>query len=186
LGTYFAYQGLYTIANSLGKGGTYTGRLATPDLKWETNLNLNVGVDVSAFQDRVSLTVEYFDRRSKDLLFTMPMAASTGYVGYDANIGAVKNTGIDVDIRTIPVKNNNFKWNLDINFSHYKNKVTSLPDNTKSIISGTKILRVGGSVYDFYMPEWAGVNPENGLPQWYLADKDGNNTGEKTSKYSDA
>lgn len=186
LGTYFAYQGLYTIANSLGKGGTYTGRLATPDLKWETNLNLNVGVDVSAFQDRVSLTVEYFDRRSKDLLFTMPMAPSTGYVGYDANIGAVKNTGIDVDIRTIPVKNDNFKWNLDINFSHYKNKVTSLPDNTKSIISGTKILRVGGSVYDFYMPEWAGVNPENGLPQWYLADKDGNNTGEKTSKYSDA
>lgn len=186
LGTYYAYKGLYTIANSLGKGGTYTGRLATPDLKWESNLNLNVGVDVSAFENRVSLSVEYFNRRSKDLLFTMPMAYSTGYTGYDANIGALKNTGVDVDIRTVPVRNENFKWNLDVNLSHYKNKITALPKDNKPIITGNKLLRVGGSIYDFYLPEWAGVNPDNGLPQWYTADKDGNKTGEKTSEYSKA
>jgi len=186
LGTYYAYKGLYTIANSLGRGGTYTGRLATPDLKWESNLNLNVGVDLSAFDNRVSFTVEYFNRRSKDLLFTMPMAYSTGYTGYDANIGALKNTGIDVDIHTIPVQNDNFRWNLDLNFSHYKNKITALPNNNRSIPTGNKLLRVGGSIYDFYLPEWAGVNPENGLPQWYTADKDGNKTGEKTSEYGKA
>ncbi|WP_223580676.1 SusC/RagA family TonB-linked outer membrane protein [Sphingobacterium sp. GVS05A] len=186
LGTYYAYKGLYTIANSLGRGGTYTGRLATPDLKWESNLNLNVGFDVSAFDNRVSLTVEYFNRRSKDLLFTMPMAYSTGYTGYDANIGALKNTGIDVDIHTIPVQNENFRWNLDVNFSHFKNKITALPNNNKSIPTGNKLLRVGGSIYDFYLPEWAGVNPENGLPQWYTADKDGYKTGEKTSEYGKA
>ncbi|WP_343565600.1 TonB-dependent receptor [Sphingobacterium sp.] len=186
LGTYYAYKGLYTIANSLGRGGTYTGRLATPDLKWESNLNLNVGVDVSAFDNRVSLTVEYFNRRSKDLLFTMPMAYSTGYTGYDANIGALKNTGIDVDIHTIPIQNDNFRWNLDLNLSHYKNKITALPNNNRPIPTGNKLLRVGGSIYDFYLPEWAGVNPENGLPQWYTADKDGNKTGEKTSEYGKA
>ncbi len=163
LGTYYAYKGLYTIANSLGKGGTYTGRLATPDLKWESNLNLNVGVDVSAFENRVSLSVEYFNRRSKDLLFTMPMAYSTGYTGYDANIGALKNTGVDVDIRTVPVRNENFKWNLDVNLSHYKNKITALPKDNKPIITGNKLLRVGGSIYDFYLPEWAGVNPDNAM-----------------------
>lgn len=186
LGTYYAYKGLYTIANSLGRGGTYTGRLATPDLKWESNLNLNVGVDLSAFDNRVSLTVEYFNRRSKDLLFTMPMAYSTGYTGYDANIGALKNMGIDVDIHTIPVQNDNFRWNLDLNLSHYKNKITALPNNNRPIPTGNKLLRVGGSIYDFYLPEWAGVNPENGLPQWYTADKDGNKTGEKTSEYGKA
>ena len=186
LGVYYAYKGLYTIANSLGKGGTYTGRLATPDLKWESNLNLNVGIDVSAFQNRVSLSVEYFNRRSKDLLFTMPMAYSTGYTGYDANIGSLKNTGIDLDIRTIPVRNENFKWNLDLNLSHYNNKITSLPKDDRPIVTGNKLLRVGGSIYDFYLPEWAGVNPENGLPQWYVADKDGNKTGEKTSEYGKA
>src|SRR5690606_26078028 len=64
LGTYYAYQGLYTIANNLGQGGTYTDRLPTPDLKWETNLNFNVGLDIAAFQNRVALSVEYYNRQS--------------------------------------------------------------------------------------------------------------------------
>ncbi|AIM38137.1 membrane protein [Sphingobacterium sp. ML3W] len=186
LGTYYAYQGLYTIANSLGEGGTVTSRLPTPDLKWETNLNFNVGLDVAAFQNRVSMTVEYFNRQSKDLLFTMPMPLSTGFTGYDANIGSVQNRGVDIDIHTIPVLTENFRWNLDVNLSHYKNKVTALPDNNKSIVTGTRILRVGGSIDDFYMREWAGVNPENGLPQWYLADEQGNKTDQKTSEYGKA
>ncbi|MFZ4861756.1 SusC/RagA family TonB-linked outer membrane protein [Sphingobacterium sp. Mn56C] len=188
LGTYYAYQGLYSINNSLGAGGTVTNRLPTPDLKWETNLNFNGGVDVSVLKNRVSLSLEYFIRQSQDLLFTMPMAPSTGYSGFDANIGGIKNTGIDVDIRTIPVLTQNFRWNLDVNFSHFVNKITSLPlaPGKKGIPSGNKFLRVGGSIYDFYIPEWAGVNPENGRPQWYVADADGNKTGAKTSEYKDA
>lgn len=186
LGTYYAYQGLYTIANSLGEGGTFTNRLPTPDLKWETNLNLNIGLDIAAFKNRVSLSVEYFNRQSKDLLFTMPMPYSSGYSGYDANIGSLRNRGFDIDIHTIPVLSENFRWNLDVNLSHYTNKITSLPNNNKDIITGTRALRVGGTIYDFFMPEWAGVNPENGLPQWYLADKDGNKTDQKTSEYTKA
>ncbi len=185
LGTYYANQGLYTIANSLGEGGTYTERLATPELKWETNLNLNVGVDIAAFENRVALSVEYFNRQSKDLLFTMPMAISTGYSGYDANIGSLRNTGVDIDLRTIPIRNDNFRWNLDVNLSHYKNKITELPTEN-SIPQGNKLLRVGGSIYDFYIREWAGVNPENGNPEWYLADENGDKTGETTSVYADA
>lgn len=185
LGTYYAYQGLYTIANNLGQGGTYTDRLPTPDLKWETNLNFNVGVDIAAFQNRVALSVEYYNRQSKDLLFTMPMPLSSGYEGYDANIGSLKNTGVDVELRTIPIRNDNFRWNLDLNFSHYKNVITELPDN-KNITKGTKRLQVGGSIYDFYLREWAGVNPENGDPQWYLADENGEKTGETTNQYGDA
>lgn len=184
LGTYYAYQGLYTIANSLGQGGTLTDRLPTEELKWETNLNMNIGLDVAAFQNRVALSFEYFIRRSKDLLFTMPMALSTGYSGYDANIGALKNVGFDVELRTIPVHTSDFRWDLDLNLSHYKNKISTLPNNNTPIVSGNKILQVGGSIYDFYLPEWAGVNPENGLPQWYLADDAGNKSDQKTSEYS--
>lgn len=186
LGTFYAYQGLYSINNSLGAGGTITSRLPTPNVKWETNLNFNAGVDVAAFSNRVSLSLEYFIRQSKDLLFTMPMASSTGFSGFDANIGGLKNAGIDVDIRTIPVLTKDFRWNLDVNFSHYKNKITSLPNNNKSIPSGNKYLQVGGSIYDFYIPEWAGVNPENGRPQWYVANDKGEKTGEKTSEYKNA
>ncbi|SMG28480.1 SusC/RagA family TonB-linked outer membrane protein [Sphingobacterium psychroaquaticum] len=185
LGTYFAYQGLYTIANSLGQGGTLTSRLPTPELKWETNLNFNAGLDVAILKNRLAFSVEFFNRQSKDLLFTMPMALSTGYSGYDANIGSMKNTGIDVDIRTIPIRKGDFRWNLDLNFSHYRNKITELPTK-ENITSGNKLLRVGGSIYDFNIPEWAGVNPENGNPQWYLADANGNKTDQKTSEYGKA
>lgn len=185
LGVYYAYQGLYSILNSLGEGGTVTNRLATPELKWETNLNFNTGVDVAILKNRIAISVEYFNRQSKDLLFTMPMALSTGYTGYDANIGTMRNTGIDVDIRTIPVRNENFRWNLDLNFSHFKNRITELP-TANNIIRGNKMLRLGGSIYDFYLPTWAGVNPENGSPLWYKADADGVQTEETTSVYGDA
>src|SRR5690606_3310935 len=185
LGTYYAYQGLYTIANSLGQGGTYTDRLPTPGLKWETNLNLNVGVDIAAFNNRVALSAEYFNRQSRDLLFTMPMALSTGYSGYDANIGALRNTGFDLDLKTTPVRNEAFRWNFDINLSHYINRITELP-TAENIPTGNKLLRVGGSIYDFYLPRWAGVDPENGNPLWYLADEQGQQSQETTSEYGNA
>lgn len=185
LGTYYAYEGLYTIANSLGEGGSLTSRLPTPDLKWETNLNLNVGLDVAILANRISWSVEYFNRQSKNLLFTMPMPLSTGYTGYDANIGSLRNTGVDFDLRTVPVRTANFKWNLDLNFSHYINRITELP-NDQSIISGNKILTVGGSIYDFYLPSWAGVDPTNGNPLWHLADDQGNISNNTTSVYGNA
>lgn len=185
LGTFYAYKGLYTIANSLGEGGTLTSRLPTPGLKWETNLNLNVGLDVSILANRVSWSVEYFNRQSKNLLFTMPMPLSTGYTGYDANIGSLRNTGVDFDLRTIPVRTADFKWNLDLNLSHYVNRITEIP-NDQSIISGNKILTVGGSIYDFYLPRWAGVDPTNGNPLWYVADDQGNISSNTTSVYGNA
>ncbi|MBD1421748.1 SusC/RagA family TonB-linked outer membrane protein [Sphingobacterium chuzhouense] len=187
LGTYYAHQGLYTIANNLGKGGTVTNRLPTPDLKWETNLNFNIGLDVAILQNRISLSAEYFNRQSKDLLFTMPLPLSSGYTGYDANIGSMKNTGFDIDLRTIPVRTADFRWNLDVNFSHYRNQITELPtENNEPLDAGNKLLRIGGSIYDFYIPQWAGVNPENGNPLWYLADEDGNRSDETTSVHGDA
>lgn len=183
---YYAYQGLYAISNNLGQGGTVTRRLPTPDLKWETNLNFNLGLDVAILDQRIAASFEYFNRKSKDLLYTMPMAPSTGYEGYDANIGALKNTGIELNLQTVPVRNTNFRWNLDLNLSHYKNKITELPNDNKAIVSGNKMLRVGGSIYDFYLQTWAGVDQSNGKPLWYKADADGNRTDETTSEYGDA
>ena len=183
---YYAYQGLYAISNNLGQGGTVTRRLPTPDLQWETNLNFNVGLDIAILDQRIAATVEYFNRKSKDLLYTIPMAPSTGFSGYDANIGAVTNNGIDVNLQTVPIRNDHFRWNLDLNLNHYRNKITELPNNNKPIDNGNKRLTVGGSIYDFYLPTWAGVDPATGSPQWYLADDNGNRTNETTSVYGQA
>lgn len=186
LSTYYAYQSLYTFYNNLGEGGTVASRLPTPDLKWETNLNLNVGLEFAILKNRIKGNVEYFQRQSQDLLFDMPLAPSVGFSGYQANIGELKNTGFEFSLLTTPVKNDNFQWDVDVNLSTLNNKITKLPKG--SIVSGTKLLQVGGSIYDFFIPEWVGVDPTNGNPLWktITTDVNGNTVEGTTSEYAKA
>lgn len=186
LSTYYAYQSLYTFYNNLGEGGTVASRLPTPDLKWETNLNLNVGLEFAILKNRIKGNVEYFQRKSQDLLFDMPLAPSVGFSGYQANIGELKNTGFEFSLFTTPVKNDNFQWDVDVNLSTLNNKITKLPKG--SIVSGTKLLQVGGSIYDFFIPEWMGVDPSNGNPLWktITTDANGNTVEGTTSEYAKA
>lgn len=164
LKTYYAYQSLYTFYNNLGEPGTVANKLSTPDLKWETNINLNVGLEFAILNNRIKGNVEYFKRESQDLLFEMPLAPSLGFTGFQANIGKLQNSGFEFSLFTTPIRTKDFEWNVDINLSTLSNKITKLPKG--SIISGTKLLREGGSVYDFYLPTWAGVDPSNGKPLW--------------------
>ena len=189
LGDYYAYQGLYSIYNSLGQAGLITARLPTPGLLWETNLNFNVGVDFQVLNNRLSGTFEVYQRSSRDLLFSRPLAPSLGYEAIDDNIGSLKNTGFEGQLQGVPVQTPNFRWNIGLNFARFVNKITELPQD--EIIAGdvgqlgsTKKLIVGSSVYDFYIREWAGVDPENGSPLWYKDDGAGGRT--TTSVYADA
>lgn len=168
----FAYGGFYSIYNSLDMLGLLPSDLPTPDLKWETNLNLNFGLDVALFNNRIIAQIDVFDRQSKDLLFEKPLSPSTGYSGIDANIGSLSNRGFDAQITGVPVRNKEFQWSITANFGHYANKITKLPQ--KEILTGsigqygnTKKMVEGGSIYDFYIKEWAGVDPSNGKATWY-------------------
>lgn len=171
---YYAYQGLYQIQNNLGEAGFVTSRLATPNLSWETNLNTNIGVDFGFFNNRLSGTIEYFERKSQDLLFSKQLAPSLGFTNVDMNIGSIKNYGWEFTLEGVPVQTEDWRWQVGLNLTTYKNKITSLPSS--EINKGTQIWRVGGSIYDFYLIEWAGVNPENGNPQWYIQNADGSRT----------
>jgi len=178
----YAYGGFYSFYNSLDMLGLLPSDLPTPNLKWETNLNLNFGLDISLLQNRLSAQIDLYDRQSKDLLFNRPLSPSTGYNGIDDNIGSLSNKGIDGQIRGIPVLNKDFRWDVTLNFGHYKNKITKLPQ--KEILSGNMRRMVeGGSVYDFFLKEWAGVNPETGKATWFQDVKDaaGNVTGRTTT-----
>jgi TonB-linked SusC/RagA family outer membrane protein len=186
LTTYYAYQSLYAFYNNLGEGGTVASRLPTRNLKWETNLNLNVGLEFAILKNRIKANVEYFQRQSKDLLFDRPLAPSLGFSGYSANVGELKNTGFEFSLFTTPVKTDDFQWDVDVNLTTLENKITKLPKGP--IVTGTKLLQIGGSVYDFFIPEWMGVNPSNGAPLWkYIyQDANGNNVEGTTSEYSKA
>ena len=176
LSSWYCYQGLYAAGyNDLSNAGVVISRLPNETLKWETNLQFNTGLDFSLFR-RLSGSIEYFDRKSKDLLFTMPMAISTGFSGIDRNIGDVKNYGVEATLDWIVVDRNNFKWNMNFNATHYRNVITSLPQAEMN--SGVFKWREGRSRYDYWGPEYAGVNPLNGNDQFWMnvydTDADGN------------
>lgn len=183
---YYAYQELYRFYNNLGEPGTVLEKALTENLKWETNLNLNVGLEFAILNNRIKGNVEYFQRKSQDLLFNMPVAPSLGISDFPANIGTIKNTGFEFSLFTTPVKTEDFQWNVDVNLSTLNNTITKLPKG--SIVSGTKLLREGGSVYDFYLAEWAGVDPNNGSPLWktFTTDAKGNTVEGTTSEFAKA
>lgn len=176
LSSWYCYQGLYaTGANDMNNSGIVISRLPNEGLKWETNLQMNVGVDFALFR-KLTGSIEYFDRKSKDLLFSMPMAPSTGFSGIDRNIGDVKNYGIEFNIDYAVINNDNFQWNMNLNATHYENVITHLPQAEMS--AGVFKWREGQSRYNFWGAKYAGVNPDNGNDQYwknvYSTDSNGN------------
>lgn len=176
LGSNYLYQGLYgTGYNDYQNAGVLISRLPNETLKWETNLQFNTGVDFALFR-RLTGSIEFFNRKSKDLLFTMPMALSTGFSGIDRNIGDVKNYGIEATFDIAVVNNDNFQWNVNFNATSYKNVITSLPQS--EMTAGVFKWREGQSRYNFWGVKYAGVNPENGNAQYWMnifdTDENGN------------
>jgi len=168
---YYAYQGLYATGyNFMDLAGAILSRLPTPNLKWESNEQADIGVDFTLF-NKVNITVDWFNRKSKDLIFNRPLPPSTGNSGIDENIGDVKNYGWEFNVNANIINNKNFRWNVDANASRYKNKIVRLPQ--KEIYSGRYKWTEGVSRYEFYGPLWAGVNPENGNNSWWKTDVDG-------------
>lgn len=177
---YYAYQALYGIGSFLGETTLTTSRLDTPELSWETNLNANIGLDFSLWSNRLFGTVEWFQRTSKDLLFSRDLVPSSGFSSIDDNIGKVRNYGWEFTLGGTPILTRDWTWRLSVNATTYKNEIVSIP--TDVMWSGTKKWVKGGSLYDFWMYEWAGVDPETGDAQWYMTDTE---TGErvKTTNY---
>lgn len=177
---YYAYQALYGIGSFLGETTLTTSRLDTPELSWETNLNANIGLDFSLWSNRLFGTVEWFQRTSKDLLFSRDLVPSSGFSSIDDNIGKVRNYGWEFTLGGTPILTRDWTWRLSVNATTYKNEIVNIP--TDVMWSGTKKWVKGGSIYDFWMYEWAGVDPETGDAQWYMTDTE---TGErvKTTNY---
>lgn len=172
----YAYQGLYNVNNYYGQSGVALSKLATPDLKWETNIQTNVGIEATLF-DKLNVGFEVFQRRSKDLLLNRPLPYSFGIISYLANVGDVENNGWELDINYDAIRTKDFDWRISLNASGYKNKITSLPEkemwynnNVNGLIGNGNIQYKwikGGSIYDIYAPMWAGVDTETGRNTWY-------------------
>ena len=162
--------------------GVQFGGVVDPRLTWEKTASQNYGIDFGFFNGRINGNVDWYDRESIDLIFGRPLAPSTGNQEIVTNTGSIRNFGLEVALNGEIVRSENFDWSAGFNFSLDRNEITELTQD--SFIEGTKRWEVGRSIYDFYIREWAGVDPADGYGMWYedVVDADGNVTGRQTTK----
>ena len=193
----YRYTSTYDIVNSQGHPAAVPSTLGNKDITWETSGNFNAGVDFEMFKSRFNGTIEYFNRKTTDMLFSFPLPPSYGYTSYYANVGDMANNGVEAEFKVTPIRTKNFEWNINLNLTHYKNKITYLPEERKTMecsgvegySSGSYYYGEGISLYTFRMPQFAGVDQETGEALYYqdVLDDKGNVTGRTTTtKYGDA
>ncbi|MDR1381695.1 MAG: TonB-dependent receptor [Tannerella sp.] len=180
----YPYQDQFKISENNGSFATARSYKGNKDITWETSYNFNAGVEFSFFDDRLNGSVEGFSRETKDQLYYRPVSPSLGYSLFPMNIGSVRNAGFEVDLHGDAVRTNDLVVNLYFNTTYIKNTIVALHESLNGQwISGSYIYREGSSLYNFYVREYAGVNPENGESLWYVDEKDdnGNVTGRTTT-----
>ncbi|MEP1094671.1 MAG: TonB-dependent receptor [Cyclobacteriaceae bacterium] len=168
--SYFASQGLFSIGadfNNAGEAGFILNTLPSPGLKWEVSQQSDIALEFSLLDYRLTGTIEYYKKASEDLLFEVPLPNSSGVLEINRNIGAVENSGVEIQLSGEIIRKQDFSWRLDVNAATIKNEITKLPQD--SIINGTKQYVKGGSVFSFWRRIWYGVDPEDGSAL-YVAD----------------
>jgi TonB-linked SusC/RagA family outer membrane protein len=185
LGTnYFPYQSLYNLGfNNEGNPGVLIDGVSDVAIQWEKTAQVSVGLDYGFFNDRLSGSIDYYRKNSIDLILNKPLPGSIGVTSINTNIGEVENRGVEILVNSVNVKTKDFTWTTSINVSKNTNEIKRLVTDNP-IIRGVQQWEVGKSIYDFFIVEWAGVDPADGAGMWFRNVKDANGviTGRETTK----
>ena len=172
IGGYYPYADQYSHSWNEDTGYSISlSYVGNEELTWETSHSLNVGVDFELFNNYLNGTVEFFSRKTTDLLYNknVPLSSGnpTGYI--PVNVGSMRNTGIELSLDGSIIRTKNVNWGWNLNLSHYTNKILELdPSVSDNGIRGSNFIRkVGGSIYEAYMYKFAGVDPQTGQAQYY-------------------
>ena len=173
-----------TGANGTFADGTllYKGN---PDITWETSTSYNIGADFGLFNNKLNGSIEYFGRKSKDMLYNRPTAGSLGYTAVPMNVGSMTNSGVEIDLNYQIMANKKFNWSVNLNATFVKNKINKLhPDLNGKLIDSDRIYEEGESMYRMYLVDYAGVDEKTGEALYWAKDDNGNAI--KTPEYSTA
>lgn len=159
-----------------GGGGIYNGgsgiaytQLANPNLKWERNITTNLGLDFGLFNNRLTGSLEVYEKETRDLLISQPIQISTGFSSITSNVGRLSNRGIELTLGGDIIKAKQaggFNWNASLTFAYNQNKVKELY-NGLQILPGDNSVQVGQPLGVLFTQQFAGVNPATGRPMWY-------------------
>jgi outer membrane receptor protein involved in Fe transport len=159
--------GLYEFGQDYnGVPGASYSQIANPDLQWEKNNTLSIATEARLF-DFLNVEIEYYNRKTSDLLLKVPTTRTSGFSYYWDNVGEMTNKGIEVSLTSTNIQNDDFSWTTRLNLAHNKNTIDKL-EGGDNVDTFPYILREGKSFNSIYMRDWAGVNPENGHGQWYV------------------
>ncbi len=193
--TPYSYLDVYAFSVSTHKifyedaSGGIPSSVANPDLKWETAVMTDLGVDVS-FGNFLTLNLDVYNNENRDLLLEVPLALDTGFDTRIENTGRIRNRGLEIQLLSDNIKRKNFKWSTSFNIAFNHNTVTYLPNHEDIIPSSTylrQIYREGEPLFSWYGPKWLGVDPENGDPLWehLIKDEEGNVIGREATNVVD-
>lgn len=176
---YYPYADNYTHSYN-EESGEYSLELAykgNEELTWESSRSFNVGADFELLGGYLNGSIEYFSRKTTDLLYSkdVPLSSGnpTGY--YPVNVGSIVNNGFEASLYGDIFNTRKVQWSWNVNLSHYRNRITSLDESIgeEGITGSYYIYKVGGSLYEAYMYRYAGVNPENGKALYHYRAEDG-------------
>ena len=160
------------------EAGIYPAQSGNEELGWEQTWSNNVGVRLG-FWDRANLNVEFYHKKTTNMLMSVPESYAVTGEGYRwKNVGAMVNRGVEITADGDIIRTKDFVWNVSANVSYNMNKLTELYNGVEEYVNSTTGVKfmVGHSVHEFFLNRYAGVNPANGDALWY--DKDGNITNE--------
>ncbi|MGV0941870.1 SusC/RagA family TonB-linked outer membrane protein [Empedobacter sp. ULE_I140] len=180
---YQADLSLYGLGwNNGSEPGVMLSQIGNPALTWETNKQFDVGVDFGLFNNRISGSIEYYNRKSDQMIFSVPTPGSAGVPGnsIDRNLGTMQNKGIEVSLNFGIVRSDNVKWDLGVNASTIENTMVKMPGDQQEIINGTKKITKGRSIYDFWLRKFYGVDSDTGRSLYYQDPTKGDDGNTKT------
>jgi TonB-linked SusC/RagA family outer membrane protein len=179
----YRYTDTYSTSSVGGDIAFVLSSVGNESITWETNSNFNFGLDFELFKSRLTGSLEFFSRKTTDMLCFVYVPLSGGYAGSYDNVGDMKNTGIELSLNAHIIRSKDFNWSVNFNATHYKNKVTKLNEGNRGsvidghagYVNGSYFVGEGLPLYSFYTRKYAGVN-ENGEATWYVKDADGKMT----------
>lgn len=159
VGGYYPWRATYEVAQNAEEAGYIQSSLGNKKLKWEVSRNMDVALEFG-FLNRFSGSVEFFNRSSSNLLFSVPLSPSTGVKAEDLNAGTMYNRGVEVELSAKIFEEKEYSWTVNLNMAHIKNRITKLP--VDPFISGVHKVEEGHSRYEYWLRQWRGVDPETG------------------------
>ncbi|MCL3779461.1 TonB-dependent receptor [Prolixibacteraceae bacterium JC049] len=174
LGNYYPYLDQFKVTNADGDFSTTFDYKGNKDITWETSYSFNTGLEFELFNRKLAGGIEYFSRKTVDLLYNQPVPVSWGYASRPINVGELINKGFELELNYTIINRPDFNWSVNLNATHFRNEVLDLHESVREtgIQRSQSIIEIGGSLYDPYMRVYAGPDANTGVATYYKA-KDG-------------